>query len=342
MQKNSRNSWLGAALRQWRHVVALVLLIVFAVIHWFVAGNAAWWNVPASVPPPLMLLVPVFVALLAVGARRKLYFALYAVLLLALLAPRLDINLHALSTTARADEASALKVMGWNTYLWDQHDEDADMYAFLKQQEQDIYILQEYEYSEDWVPYLIDRYDDIEANFPDYHIATAHEYVIISKYPIESYELSASKQSMIARLNVDGKPLSIINVHLRPHVDLGHSLVSPEFWRYVRERHELRERGYREIERLVDEQSGGGVVVTGDFNTTVLMGGLDGLRSSLHDAVKASGELLPVTWKRTDGRFMWRIDWFMYNDNVDVLSYETEVDDLLSDHKAMLIKLQLR
>lgn len=342
LQKKLKSSGVLRALKPyWRHIVALTLLVVAAGIHWFVAGKAAWWNVPGSVPPPMMAVVPIGVALLAVGARRKLYFFLYAILLFALIAPRLDINVQALFT-AKAEETSGIKVMGWNTYLWDQHDEDNDMYAFMKSHNQDIYILQEYEYSENWKPYLIDRYDDIATNFPDYNIATIHEYVIISKYPIESYSLSESKQSMVARVLVDGKPLTIINVHLRPHVDLGHSLISPKFWRYVDERHELRQRGYREIERLVAEESGNGVIVTGDFNTTVLMGGLDGLRAVLDDAVTASRELVPVTWKRTDGRYLWRIDQFMHNRHIDVLSYETVIDDRLSDHKAMLVKLQMR
>lgn len=324
----------------WRHGLAIAILAVSLFLHLWIIGKYAWWNVAGSVPPMLLVILPVLVALLAIRAKRKWIFFVYAILLLFLWFPRMDVNLAAPLNALKSQEASGVKVLAWNVQFWDQYDE-MDMYEYLREQQQDIYILCEYEYNDNWQPLLIDRYDEIVANFPDYQVITDYEFVIISKYPVTHYELGDSRQVLMARVQVNDKEMSIVNVHLRPHVDLGNSMLSPIFWDYVYERHALRMRGFEEIQRFVEQEQDRPVIVTGDFNTTVLMANVDELTGSLNDAIKHSTQLFPTSWMRPGGRFWWRIDHFFYNDHVEVNAFRTVHDERLSDHKAMLVDLHL-
>jgi|GEM_PF-3155464 len=337
---------------RWKHYTVLAVVVISFICSWLIAGRLFWWNVVGSVPTVLLLVLPIVVALLAIKEKRKLFYFLSSFILLLGLLPRIDINLHAFSASPETDDPGAIKIMGWNTELWDQIDENDNIYDFIKQQNQDIYVLQEYEYiTEDWEPYLIDRSKELRENFPDYQILTEDQFVVISKYPILDYQLSASKQVLLVHLNVNGQPLSIVNVHLRPHVDLGNGPLSPIFWNYVKERYQIRTQGLDEIQQFVTQETDKSLIVTGDFNTTLLMGGLETLRSELSDAVQHSREIVPTTWESKDfvpsswkenGIFWWRIDHFLYNKKVDVLSYDTRKDTKLSDHKAMLIQLKLK
>ncbi|GIQ70367.1 hypothetical protein DUZ99_15525 [Xylanibacillus composti] len=334
-------SRLAFAFMNWRHGAALTMLALSLILHVWVIGKYAWWNVAGSVPPMLLMLVPVMAAMLAIRAKRKGVFFLYAALLLLIWFPRMDVNLAAPVNAWKSTDAAGLKVLSWNTEFWDQYDQ-IDMYAFLRDQDQDIYILSEYEYNDNWQPLLIDRYDEIVANFPGYHVVTEYEFVIISKYPVMHYELGASKQVMMARVQVEDKELVIVNVHLRPHVDLGNSLISPIFWNYVKERHALRLQGFEEIRRYVEQEQAYPVIVTGDLNTTVLMTDLDEMTGSLNHAIRHSTDLFPTSWARPGGRFWWRIDHFFYNDHVEVHTYDMIHDVRLSDHKAMVVNLELK
>ncbi len=325
----------------WRHPVAATILVLSLIVELWIIGKYAWWNVAASVPPMLLTLLPLAMLLLAIRARRKWIFVIYSLLMLLLWFPRMDINLAAPINALNSSEASGLKVLSWNTEFWDESDQ-IDMYEFLRSEEQDIYILSEYEYNDNWQPLLIDRYDEIVANFPGYYVTTEYEFVIISKFPVLDYELGASKQVLMARLQVDEQELVIVDVHLRPHVDLGNSMISPVFWDYVYERHERRLQGFEEIKRYVEREHDRPVIVTGDFNTTVLMTDLGEMTGSLHDAARYSDELFPTTWMRPDGRFWWRIDHFLYNDHIKVHSYDTVHDVRVSDHKALVVNLDLK
>jgi endonuclease/exonuclease/phosphatase (EEP) superfamily protein YafD len=329
----------------WRQIAAAALVVMTFVCMQLVAGRAAWWNVVSSVPPLTVLLVPALAALLLIRARRRAFLLVCMLLLLAEVIPRADINFHALrfsKSAAAGSGTDSLKVMDWNTEFWDQTDPPGKLYEFLKASSRDLYILEEYLYNTpDWKPYLIDKRADIEAAFPGYQVVTADQFVIISKYPVKRHILSKSRQALLLTIGVNGKELNAVSIHLEPHVDLGSSIMSKAFWDYVELRHKSRIGGLKEAEAFIDQAGNKPLFVTGDFNTTLLMGSLDKLRSELRDAAKYSGSLFPTTWE-AGGHYLWRIDHFLYNPGLSILSYTASPQPELSDHKALLVDLQIK
>lgn len=330
--------------RNWREVAVVVLVAVVFICLQFVAGHAAWWNVVSSVPPFSVLFLPVLSALLLIRARRKAFLLICTLLLLIVVIPRADINFDALrlSKAAASGDGASVKVMDWNTEFWNQGEEPSQMYTFLKESRRDLYILEEYLYNTpDWKPYLIDKRAEIEAAFPGYEVVTEDQFAVISKYPVKRHTLSATKQALLLTLDVGGKELNVVGMHLEPHVDLGNPITTKAFWDYAERRHQSRTIGLEEAQAFIDEVGDKPLFVTGDFNTTLLMGSLDALRSELNDAAKYSGSLFPTTWE-VGGHYLWRIDHFLYNPNVKILSYTTSPQPELSDHKALLVNLQIK
>ncbi|WP_188594004.1 endonuclease/exonuclease/phosphatase family protein [Paenibacillus silvae] len=331
---------------RWKHIVAFGSILVVLICDRFIAGQLPWWNVAASVPPFSILLLPCCIALLAIKAKRKLIIIGCSLIVMLLLIPRADINFHALrlSDTALGSDQASIQVMNWNTEFWDQSEPPGQMYRFLQESNQDIYILEEYEYLQEkpvWKPYLIDKHQELQAQFPDYHVVTKDQFAIVSKYPVTQQTLSPTKQVLWLTFLIDNKPFHVVSVHLEPQVDLGHSIISREFWNFVNLRHHSRNEGLDEIEDFIRQAGDEPLIVTGDFNTTLLMGSLDPLRDQLEDAVKYSKQLFPTTWE-TKGYFGWRIDHFLYNKHVEIQSYQAVAQLELSDHKALKVKLRLK
>ncbi|NBI28192.1 endonuclease/exonuclease/phosphatase family protein [Chengkuizengella marina] len=324
----------------WKHYISILLIITALIFEWFIIGKIYWWNVAASVPSIFLFVLPIIILILSIKEKKKLFFIFSSIILLFIIIPKTDINPYALQVQKDVDD-TAIKVMGWNTDLWDMRDEYDGLYEFLVSMDQDIYILQEYEYSDNWVPYFIDRFDEIKSHFPDYEILTSNQYVIISKYPIIDHELSETTQVLMAKLDIEGQETTVIDVHIRPHVDLGNSIFTSIFWDYAKVRHILRTKGFREIEDYMAQAEGNPIIVTGDFNTTKFMGGLENISGQLEDTIKYYDKFLTNTWER-DGRFLWRIDYFFVNDEIEVLSYDTVTNTKLSDHRAMFVILRLK
>jgi len=233
--------------------------------------------------------------------------------------------------------------MNWNTEFWDQSELPGQMYSFLQKSKQDIYILEEYLYLQEtpvWKAYSIDKTQEIQAQFPDYHVVTEDQFAIVSKYPVIRHTLSPTKQALWLTFLIDDKPFHVVGVHLEPQVDLGNSILSREFWNFVNLRHESRNSGLDEIEDFISQAGNDPLIVTGDFNTTLLMGSLDALRDQLKDAASYSNQLFPTTWE-TKGYFGWRIDHFLYNKQVEIQSYQAVTQLALSDHKALKVQLRL-
>ncbi len=324
-----------------RHTLALILIAASLIIQWGIVGRYAWWNVPASTPPILLLLLPVLVALLTIGVKTKRYLFLYAFLLLLLWFPKTDLNLAAPLHAMKTAPETGISVMSWNTYLWDEYDTE-EMYELLQSKQQDLYILNEHFYKdeENRDVYLTERQQQFEEALPDYEVLTDDQFVILSKYPVIARELAPSRQAMLVKLQVGERELVILNVHLVPHLDLSHSPLSGDFWEANQELYELRQQGFSEIRGMMSMlDPDDGLIVTGTMNTTALMHDLDQEIGSLHDASAKSSSLYPATWKMQGLGYWWQVDHFLHNDKLNVLHYELEEHAGFSDHKAMLVRV---
>src|SRR4029079_17566395 len=87
---------------------------------------------------------------------------------------------------AHADPAgTAVKVFAWSTDYWQMSDDQRAFYAFLRQQDADVYLLQEYLYWKgDDDPIRIDDSARLRAEFPGYQLVVDGELLTLSRLPV--------------------------------------------------------------------------------------------------------------------------------------------------------------
>ncbi|MFF3645468.1 endonuclease/exonuclease/phosphatase family protein [Streptomyces sp. NPDC002564] len=340
-------------------IAATVLWGLYSLLNVALSGRWWLWLLPDLVPPVCFVAVPV--ALLALtgvparAARRWLVPAL--VLLLVTGVSRAGLHWGALVPGGGPGPApaGALKVFSWNTKYWDTADDPDAFYRFLKAQDADVYLLQEYLAWVDDRPAPIDEEARIRREFPGYHLVVLGEQVTLSRFPVVARppvgqgasiragtpwrEVFERGKVLRTDVRVRGRVVSLYNVHIPVQLDIGRNWLSRGFYGEMRQRDAARRAHYAALRRDAAGNPNP-LLVAGDFNTTPAMGDLDGLRDALDDALPASDTFMPGTWN-SEGLGLWRLDWAFTNDALRVHRYAFEDPAGLSDHQAQSLLVSL-
>jgi endonuclease/exonuclease/phosphatase (EEP) superfamily protein YafD len=353
----------------WIVIILCVLWLVYNVVRRVVDGRWAWSILLDSVPPLLLVLLPLLLtglSALACGTRRRIAVAVA----IAGLLPGLDetgVNWHAL-TADQTVPAGAVHVFTWNTNYWGMSNKDPEaQYRFMRAQNADVYLLQEHVI---WVPgtaevgyYRIDDDAKLAQEFPGYHIARRSELLTISRFPILSTPLFGPAARLAAGvpfnqvfardkvlrtdLDINGKVLSVYNIHVTVQTAIDLSFFGGDMDLNAYYERKFRWRA-EEMQGLVDDMrtNPNPQLVSGDFNSTSAMVNLDELKSIADDATVHSRQLLPLSWRfdspmnfQWDSPLaglplpFWRIDWTFTRGAVRVHKYELVSSRTLSDHR---------
>ncbi|MFL4908199.1 endonuclease/exonuclease/phosphatase family protein [Streptomyces sp. MMS24-I2-30] len=325
--------------------------------------SGRWWvmMVPDLAPPvtflavPLLLLAGIPAARLArrrVPRRPALVIGALALAGLLLGYPWSGLNPAALWKDGATVPADALKVVSFNTLAWGKSSTSDHFYRELKARDADVYLLQEYVWSDkdDANERQINDMARIRKTFPGYQVAVQGELVTLSRYPIVSrpaigpYRATARENSpdwyqvyrtgKVLRTDVRfrGHIVSLYNVHIPVQVDMRQSMLSLAFYQTVHDREVARRAQYQ---GLLDDISvnPNPMLVAGDFNTTAAMGDLQPLRSKLADASDHGGSALPLSWNEQGRLKLWRLDWTFTSAGLDVHRYVLTALPEISDHR---------
>lgn len=344
--------------------------LVFTVLHTVLTGKFYVWNFPANIPTFFFLLIPFFLLVcVIVLKKRKLPGILILSLSLLLGSTQLDVNIFRLKGQALPpDGYRQVKIFNWNTCLWDQDKDREHFYEFLKKQQADIYVLQEYlhilptfrEPSKEEVerrkliristtvpgfPHIYEPIDDLQAikeAFPEYHIAIDCQYVILSRFPIIASHMDFSEQYAVTDIDIQGRVVRFYNVHMLLHIEPVSPLTS-YFYQALKRRFAAREIGFQSLKEAIANEKMD-YIICGDFNSTKAMGVMGHFYKDHIDAIRYSDELLPLTFDYFGLKF-WRLDYAFINkqnQNMTVASYEFIDHEGLSDHHAFSLHLNIR
>lgn len=345
---------------------ALLAWAVFVIAFTLLTGRFWWWRAVELMPPLTFLAVPLLLLLLAPLVRPfALRPAASAVCCLLLGWPLAGVNPHALPGVGGTSEPppGAVRVLAWNTEYWADGEEADDFYAYLREQQADVYLLQEH-VAWDLAghrPIRADHVAELREHFPGFHVVAVGELLTLSRYPIEAWHgldnwphLSDPAlgmppdgafteyyryKSLRTDLLIDGAVTSFYNVHVPVQLDISMDPFSGEFYSFMRAQEVRRQSTHRALRQDL-EANPLPTVVAGDMNGTSAMGELRWLKDRLDDALPASDRLHPGTWPAA-GPAAWRLDWAFVGEGVTVHDYRTVDSRGLSDHHAQALTLSL-
>ncbi|MFF7653797.1 endonuclease/exonuclease/phosphatase family protein [Streptomyces sp. NPDC007983] len=322
---------------------------IFLVLLVLLTGRWWPWYVVQNIPPLTLVAVPLLLLLLvplARPARRRLSAALVVLLLagahLAGFGP-------GWGTAAANPAGTPVKVFAWSTRYWQMADDKDAFYAFLRRQDSDVYLLQEYLYWKGSKPVRIDDSARLRAEFPGYRMSVEGELITLSRLPIvKAYHQHVSpkgnnwywkgRKFQRTDIRVGGRTLSFYNVHLPVPFHLGNPLKGSTY-RFHRN-HGLWWTG--ELRKLRADLAGNShpAVVTGDFNSSWMGLSPLGAGTSLHNP---TGSWLPArSWPLSGFALprLWRLDWLFTDDDLAVSRYRFGSGGAdFSDHMAQEIRV---
>ncbi|MDX2542804.1 endonuclease/exonuclease/phosphatase family protein [Streptomyces sp. WI04-05B] len=335
--------------------------LVLLLLQYALSGR--WWAMMAlNLEPPVAFLAVPLLLLAGVPAprlarRRMPRRPALAVTVLALAGlvlgyPWSGLNPAALWEGDSTAPPGALRVVSLNTLAWGKSTTPDRFYQALKSRNADVYLLQEYVWSDqdDANERQIDDMARIRREFPQYHVAVQGELVTLSRYPIVSrppigpYRVTSSGESpdwydvyrtgkvLRTDIRVRGRVVSMYNVHIPVQVDMRESFLTPAFYRVIHDREAARRAQYK---GLLDDigANRNPLLVAGDFNTTAAMGDLRPLRSKLDDAADHGGSVLPISWNEQGRLRLWRLDWTFTSGGLDTHRYALTALPEVSDHR---------
>jgi endonuclease/exonuclease/phosphatase (EEP) superfamily protein YafD len=330
-------------------VAATLAWTVFLVAHLLLAGHWWLWLLVEAMPPLTFLAVPLLllaVAPLARPARRWLIAVLAVTLVIG--AHLAGINMRALAGTT--PDSGAMKVFAWSTDIWDMADDPNHFFAYLRAQDADVYLLQEYLY---WDNDAILVHDEarLRAEFPGYHIAVEGELLTLSRLPITTHPRPVTQggtdwywqgnKAQRADVQIGDRVLSVYNVHLPVPYRLQFSPLTGTFYQFIRDEYAHRR---SELASLRADLAGNRnpILVVGDFNTA-WAGDLMPLGHGLRRQDPTDG-FLPLSWPTSTFWYprLWRLDWAFATGDVQVNQYRFRPNEGLSDHLAQELLISVR
>ncbi len=320
------------------------LVVLFG---WFalsrLAGDSWWWLFLLNslalylflpLPPLLVLALARRKPVLAVGSSLglALWLALYGPLFI--------------GAPAQADTSEpAITVMTYNTLLSNRRPET--VLASIRAADADVIALQELN------PIMARAlHDELAEAYPyqvlDPQIGTSG-LGVISRYPIrllaEPLPGDWTGRPQVFRLDIHGRPVTLLNVHLHSTMLLSADQVLPSADRL---RRAIRERE-REAQTIADFAAAqpGPLIVTGDFNTTDQSMAYRIVAGALHDSWREAGWGLGHTYGPGLLRLgfrLWlvRIDYIFVSDEWHVTDAHTGLWGGISDHRPLIATLRLQ
>jgi endonuclease/exonuclease/phosphatase (EEP) superfamily protein YafD len=353
-------AWLTGLRRNWRRPLRGVLLagpalwLVFVVTHVLMSGRIWWWRPADLIPPLAFVLVPILLTVTALPGRRTRWpAAVLSAGALAIGTSLAGLNVPGLVRGAGPVPPDALRIVAWNTEYWYEPGQADRFYAFLRELDADVYLLQEYLR---WPgePERVHDLDRIAAQLPGYEVVEAGELITLSRVPIvgrhalDPPDLGEPDgtdfpefwryKALRTDLRVGGKILSVYNVHVPTPIWVGGpSPVESLFWDVIHDAYVERGPHLRALARDVAANENP-VLVAGDMNTTSAMGDAKRFPAGLADAAYANRALMPASWPAAGSLpTLWRLDWTLVSPEVTVHRYEFLDPRGLSDHRVQFL-----
>src|SRR5690606_17235709 len=164
-------------------VAATAVWAVVLTLHVLLVDR--WWPwLIFEVAPPLILVVVPLLLLVVTPLARPVRRRLSVVLVVLLLAGAYLAGFGrgwAATPTAGGPAGTTIKVFAWNTNYWDMSDDKGAFYAFLRRQDADVYLLQEYLYWDGDRPVRIDDTARLRAEFPGYRVLVQGELLTLTR-----------------------------------------------------------------------------------------------------------------------------------------------------------------
>jgi endonuclease/exonuclease/phosphatase (EEP) superfamily protein YafD len=323
--------------RRARVPTALVLVwVAFVLANLVLSGRWSMWLV-FSLVPPLAFLVGSSAALaLAFFCPNRRVMVVVALASVALTVPQSGLRPGAL---AASPQAGGTRVVSWNTEYWDQTDDPAAFFRYLRGTHADVYLLQEYINYVDGRIRPIDDLARIRAQFPGYQVVVKGQLVTLSRLPVIARPPAGDRD--VLRVDVRtprGTALSTYNVHIPAQLDPTQSPLSPGFYRTLADRADQRRHCYDALAASASTDKDAGVI-GGDFNTSPAMGDIGRARALGEDAAAQGHSVYPVSWNEHGPLRLWRLDWGFVRNGATVRDYRLLEPRGMSDHSAQLIDL---
>ncbi len=349
--------------------ITSILCFVFMICHILFAGEIYFWNFPASIPTFFFVIVPLLFLVIEITLfkERKPVIIIIVVFSILIGSTQVDINIFKKSNDIipQTEKLKELKVFNWNTGCWDQDKDKDSFYSFLKKQNADIYILQEYLYNSallnkeniepskifkvcNIIPgftadcLAIDDTKRINKEFPGHYLMTVNQFVIISRFPIKKYKLDYSEQYAYADIDINGRVIRFFNTHMLLHIEPVSPLRS-YFYDALNRRYKARKIAFEDLEKDIKETTTD-YFVSGDFNSTKAMGIMDTLFEDNIDASRFSDDHMPFTFE-FKGLKLWRFDYAFinkYSKSLYIESMKTMSHQGLSDHNPLSVDLYIK
>ncbi len=350
--------------RRWSRTLRVVtaLWVVFFAAHVLLTGHWWLWMFVEPLPPLLLVAVPLLLLVLAAFVRpRPRWTAL--VLAAVLVAGTLPAGFGGFgSAAAPKPGAPVLRIFSWNTGYWDSgtgyqdfrgDDSTEALYAYLKQQNADVYLLGEHLHWHDG-PVRLDDEPTLRARFPGYQVNVEGELVTLSRLPVvgthprrdgpapDDWYWHGNKAQR-TDVRAGGCVFSLYNVHLPQPVDTRLSAFSGRFYSFA---HGQYDRVETELAALRADLAGNRhpLLVAGDFNSP-WMGSLIPLGDGVEARDLTEGALLPASFPVAGTGWgmprLWRLDWVFTRGEVDLARYAFRSSPRLSDHQAQDLTVSL-
>lgn len=330
-------------------MAATVAWAVFLVLHVALAGQWWVWLVLEATPPVALVVVPV--VLLAVTwfarlVRRKLAAVLVVLLLTG---AYLAGYVPGWKGQAAGVEGTGVKVFAWSTDYWRMSDDVDAFYDFLRRQDADVYLLQEYLYWEGDRPIRIDDTARLRAELPGYEASVDGELLTLTRLPIvathhlpdpgtETGWYWQGRKSQRTDLRAGDRTISFYNVHLPVPFRIGDHPFSTRFYRFLHDQGTWR---LRELDRLRADLAGNPhpAVVAGDFNSPWMELSPPGAGTRPHHP--DGGRSSTPSWPVSDYPLprLWRLDWLYTSGDLVVPGYRFGGGEAFSDHAAQEIRI---
>ncbi|HEX6500004.1 MAG TPA: endonuclease/exonuclease/phosphatase family protein [Micromonosporaceae bacterium] len=331
-------------------VAATAAWTVFVVLHILLTDRWWPWLVVEATPPLALVAVPLLLLVLvplAAPVRRRLT----AVLVLLLLT---GVHLAGYGPgwtgDANRPRGTAVKVFAWNTNFWQMSDDKDAFYAFLRRQDADVYLLQEYLYWQGDQPIRIDDSARLRAEFPGYRLLVQGELITLSRLPVVAtpdQQVPSTGTDWFWRgakaqrtdIRVGGRTVSFYNVHLPVPFRFEGSPLRGRFYRLLREQDTWRLGELRKLraELTADPYP---AVVAGDFNSPWMELSPLGAGTQVHSPPVS---VLPARSWPASAEFplprLWRLDWLYTTGDLAVASYRFGTAQAFSDHATQEIRV---
>jgi endonuclease/exonuclease/phosphatase (EEP) superfamily protein YafD len=332
-------------------VAATAAWTTFLVLHILFTGRWWPWFIVEATPPLTLVVVPLLLLVLVL-LMRPLRRGLFAVLVVLLLtgAHLAGYGPGWTCTATGSPRGTEVKVFAWSTDYWQMTDDKDAFYAFLRRQDADVYLLQEYLYWKgDDQPVRIDDSARLRAEFPGYRLLVDGELLTLTRLPVVAAHHQRvpgtgtdwywkGTKAQRTDIRVGGRTVSFYNVHLPVPFRIGGNPLSGRFYRFLKEQGTWR---IRELRKLRTDLTGNPhpAVVAGDFNSPWMELSSPGAGTRVHSP---TGSLLPArSWPVSDYQLprLWRLDWLYATCGLAVPSYHFGGGEAFSDHAAQEIRV---